>query len=148
MYSRSRAIVRCASSSYAEPAEIRRNRTCSLSLRFPRPSAMLAGIDIAARVIWLRNSAKPDAREAVTARLTASASACAFCQALSSLKSDMGEACAISACTVAAFPGGRYRFRPDAPRRPTPSDLKPEAYLFPSVASDLRPEAGGLRAAA
>lgn len=53
----SRAKMRWDSSSELEPTAIPRNLANSLSLVFLLPSAIFAGMDNAARKIWLRNEA-------------------------------------------------------------------------------------------
>src|SRR5438132_4183802 len=77
------------SNSVAEPRAYPRKRAKSRSLRLPRPSTMLVGIDIAARFIWTRRGLWSAARISATIRFAFSARACAFLQTRSFLKSAM-----------------------------------------------------------
>ena len=83
----SRARIRWYSSSQPELSAIRRNRANSLSLSWRLPSTMFAGMDIAARIIWPRSDWSCDRRIPVATRCVCTASACAFRQTCSFLKS-------------------------------------------------------------
>jgi hypothetical protein len=66
---------------------MRRKRANSFSLSWRLPSTMFAGIDIAARMIWLRNATSCDRRIPIATRCACNAKACAFCQTNKFLKS-------------------------------------------------------------